>query len=76
MRAVEGAVMSMGFKDTSCWPTHSFYDKQPIAFMPFISAPKCRSSVSEATKLIFTQAILIFLNQLSKYFGHPMWEQL
>ena len=35
-----GALIAWGFKDTSCWPTHSFYDEQQNAFMPFINAPK------------------------------------
>lgn len=31
-RAVEGALIAWGFKDTSCWPTHSFYDEQQNAY--------------------------------------------
>lgn len=40
VRAVVGALIAWGFKDSSCWPTHSLYDEQQNAFLPFISAPK------------------------------------
>lgn len=40
VRAVMGALIAWGSKDSSCWPTHSLYDEQQNAFLPFISAPE------------------------------------
>lgn len=40
VRAVVGALIAWGFKDTSCWPTHSLYDEPQNAFLPFVKCSR------------------------------------